>query len=73
MSRHFESRRTHSGFAELASGRAKACKKTCRECGSGLLDNRKTYCAPCYDVRLQGHNTRNRKIYADKIKARKVG
>lgn len=73
MSRSFEARRTHGSFAELSGGRAKAVQKLCAQCGCGLMDRRKTYCAPCYDVRLQGHNDRNRKIYAAKIAAKARG
>ncbi len=61
--------RSHTGYAEIAGGRAKAVKKTCGECGVGI-PKRKKYCGPCYDARLVVHNDRNRKIYAAKMKAR---
>lgn len=42
--------------------RAKAIEKICAGCGTGI-DSRKTYCGPCYDVRLQSNIEKNRARY----------
>lgn len=63
MSRHFESRRTHSGYAEISGGRAK--KKTtrpCKTCGTDI-DSRKQYCGPCYADRYEQNIAANRHKY----------
>jgi CDGSH-type Zn-finger protein len=60
--------RTHSGFAEIAGGKApKRGEKACTNCGCGI-SKAKTYCGPCYDIRLTDNIARNRKRYAAKKK-----
>jgi hypothetical protein len=43
--------------------RAKAVEKLCAGgCGAGI-EKRKTYCGPCYDIRLQENIEKNRAKY----------
>lgn len=50
------------GVATSSSDRrAKAVSKACAKCGTGI-EKRKTYCGPCYDVRLQENIIKNRKL-----------
>lgn len=62
MSRFIESRRSHSGYAEIAGGRAKKRKmKKCKTCDSQIT-GAKIYCGPCYATRLeQGNRDRQRR------------
>lgn len=50
------------GRAETSDRKARATTKACRECGCGI-DSRKTYCGPCYDVRLATNIAANRHKY----------
>jgi hypothetical protein len=45
-----------------ADQKAKKVEKFCASCGTGV-DSRKTYCGPCYDVRLQANIAKNRGKY----------
>lgn len=48
------------GRAETADRKGKKIEKLCRTCGCGI-ERRKTYCGPCYDLRLTVTIARNRK------------
>lgn len=65
MSRYFESRRSHSGYAEISGGRAKKrMTRKCKTCDS-QIDGRKQYCGPCRADRLEeniaAYKSRNKK------------
>jgi len=50
-------------IADISAKRARGVVKLCPTCGAGLMEARKTYCAPCYDVRLQANIAANRSKY----------
>lgn len=50
----------YSGGPSPSEKRAKKVEKTCAKCGTGI-ENRKTYCGPCYDIRYQENVVKNRK------------
>lgn len=52
-----------AGHSIEAGKRAKVVTKKCAACGMRLNDNRKTYCGPCYDRRLQENIAANRHKY----------
>lgn len=63
MSRGFIQSFAEAGrSAETASARGKKIEKACCRCGCDI-PKRKTYCGPCYDVRLHENIAANRKRY----------
>lgn len=48
---------------ETAGQRAKPVSKACARCGCGI-ENRKTYCGPCYASRYEENVAANRHKYA---------
>ena len=49
--------------SETSGKRAKSIDKLCAAGCGAIIAKRKTYCGPCYDVRLQQNIAKNREIY----------
>ena len=57
-----------SGSASQTGNRARAISKACAKCGTGI-ERRKTYCGPCYDVRLEENNRKRHSAKVSRVSA----
>ena len=64
MTRAFIQSFAEAGRSIESGKRAQAVEKLCSRCGVARIPKRKTYCGPCYDVRLQEIIAASRHKYA---------